>query len=137
MLIRLALAGFLLAHAAIHVAFLAPAPPATADGPPWPFTTSDSWLFTRLGVAPDAARLVGMALTATTVVGFALAALCAIGILPAAIWLPAIAIGAASSIGLLIAFFHPWLVLGVGIDLALIWASVVAGWAPAASGTQV
>jgi hypothetical protein len=137
MLIRLALAGFLLAHAVIHVAFLAPAPPATADGPTWPFTMSDSWLFTRLGVAPEAARLVGMGLVATTIAGFAMAALCAIGFLPAAIWLPAIAIGAASSMSLLIAFFHPWLVLGVGIDLVLIWVSLVAGWTPAASGSQV
>ena len=30
MLVRLLVAGFLLAHAAIHVAFIAPPPPATA-----------------------------------------------------------------------------------------------------------
>jgi hypothetical protein len=137
MLIRLALAGFLLAHAAIHVAFLAPAPPATANGPTWPFTTTDSWLLGRLGIAPEAAHLVAMALVVTTIAGFALAALSAVGLLPVSLWLPAIAIGAASSIGLLIAFFHPWLVLGIGIDLVLLWASVVVDWTPATTGPEL
>jgi hypothetical protein len=137
MLIRLALAGFLLAHAAVHVAFLAPVPQASADGPTWPFTTTDSWLFSRLGPARDVVRLFAIALVATTIAGFALAALGAIGVLPAAIWLPAIAIGAVASLGLLIAFFHPWLVLGIGIDLALIWASVVAGWTPTGLGSPI
>ncbi len=138
MLVRLAVAGFLLAHAVIHVSFLAPAPPATAAASPaWPFTMTHSWLFIRLDVAPEAARSVGTALVATTIAGFALAALCAIGIVPAAVWLPAIAIGTASSLALLIAFFHPWLVLGVGIDLILLWASLVAGWTPAAVDSPV
>ena len=48
----LLVAGFLLAHAAIHVAFIAPPPPATADGPAWPFTTDRAWLVTRLGLDP-------------------------------------------------------------------------------------
>jgi len=137
MLVQLAVAGFLLAHALIHVAFLTAAPPATVGGPAWPFSTSESWLFTRLGVGPDATRLLALALVATTIAGFSLAALSVIGILPAGIWLPSVAIGAASSMGLLISFFHPWLVLGVGIDLVLIWASLVAGWMPGASGWEI
>jgi hypothetical protein len=128
---RLLVAGLLLAHALIHVAFVAPPPPATAGGPTWPFSTNDSWLFTRLGVGADATRSVAYALFATTIAGFLLAALCAIGVLPAAIWVPAIAIGAVSSLGLLVAFFHPWLALGVAIDLALLGASLVADWSPA------
>jgi hypothetical protein len=31
-------------------------------------------------------------------------------------------------------FFHPWLLLGVVIDAALLWA-VLAGWRPFAMGT--
>ena len=78
-----------------------------------------------------------MALVAVTIAGFALAALSVLGILPVSMWLPAIAVGAASSIGLLIAFFHPWLVLGIGIDLVLLWASVVVDWTPAATGPEL
>ena len=137
MLVQLAVAGFLLAHALIHVGFVTLAPPATAGGPAWPFSTSESWLFSRLGVGADATRLVALALVATTIAGFSLAALSLLGILPAWIWLPGVAIGAASSMGLLIAFFHPWLALGVGIDLVLIWAGMIAGWTPRASGWEI
>jgi hypothetical protein len=132
MIVRLALAGFLLAHAAIHIAFIAPAPPATADGPAWPFTTNDSWLFSRLGVGPDEGRLVALGLVVVTIAAFALAALVAVGIAPISLWAPAIAIGAAASLGQLVAFFHPWLALGLAIDVGLVWAALVAGWAPLA-----
>jgi hypothetical protein len=137
MFVRLALAGFLLAHALIHVAFIAPPPSATAGGPAWPFATSDSWLFTRLGISADTSRVVALALVATTVAGFVPAAMSLIGVLSAGIWLPAMTIGAVSSLGLLIACFHPWLALGVGIDLVLLWAGVVASWTPTAAGPQI
>ena len=132
MLVRFALAGFLLAHAMIHVAFVAPAPPATADGPAWPFTTSDSWLFSRLGVGPDEARLVAVALVAATIGAVAVASLAALGLAPVALWAPAVTAGATASLAILIAFFHPWLVVGAGIDVALLWAALVSGWIPAA-----
>ena len=137
MLVPLTLAGFLLAHALIHIAFVSPAPPATAGGPAWPFSTSESWLFARLGVSADTTRLVALALVATTIAGFALAALSVIGVVPAGLWIPAIVIGSVSSIGLLVACFHPWLALGIVIDLALIWAGLVAGWSPAGSGPRL
>lgn len=130
MLVRLAVAGFLLAHAAIHVAFVAPRPPATADGPAWPFTTNESWALSRLGIGPTEAHLIALALVALTLGAFAIASLVAVGLAPAGLWLPAVATGAFASLALLVAFFHPWLVLGVGIDLALLWASLVAGWVP-------
>jgi hypothetical protein len=133
MLVRLVFAGLLLAHGLIHIAFVAPAPPATAGGPAWPFSTSQSWLFTRLGAGQDRARTFALALIATTILGFSLAALSVVGVLPTATWAPGIAIGAVSSLALLIAFFHPWLALGIGIDLILIWAS----WSPAVSGPQI
>ena len=130
MLIRLLLAGLLLAHAAIHVAFIAPPPPATAGGPSWPFATDDSWLLTRLGIPADTARLLAGAWFTLTMASFAVAAIVAIGIGPAGLWLPAATIGALASLALLVAFFHPWLVVGLAIDLALLWATLVAGWSP-------
>ena len=60
--------GLVAAGFAWH-AFVAPAPAATADGPAWPFSTSESWLFTRLGVGPETTRLVALALIATTIGG--------------------------------------------------------------------
>ena len=130
MLLPLATAGFLLAHAGIHVLFLSPPPPATADGPAWPFATGSSWLVTRFGVAKDAIRDLAFALVAVILGGFALAALVAIGLAPASLWLPAVVIGSMASIGLLAICFHPWLILGVGIDVGLLYATLVVGWVP-------
>jgi hypothetical protein len=137
MFVRLAFAAVLLVHALIHVSFMAPPPPATAGGPSWPFSTSESWLLTRLRIGPDTGRVFALALVATTCAGFLLATLCVFGVVPAGIWVPATVIGAVSSLGLLIACFHPWLALGVGIDLVLLWACLVAGWSPVAFGPQV
>lgn len=137
MLARLAIAGLLLAHAGIHVFFLSPAPPATADGPAWPFTTDESWLFTRLGVDAGTARTLALALVALTLAAFATAALVAVGIAPASLWVPAAVTGATASLALLLVFFQPWLVLGVAIDVGLLAATLVAGWAPGPTGAEV
>ena len=126
----LLLATFLLGHAAIHLGFVAPAPRATASGPAWPFATESSWLVTRLGVDPDGVRDIAFALVTVIVGAFALAALVAIGIAPTAFWLPAAVIGSIASIALLAMCSHPWLILGVGIDIVLLYATLVAGWIP-------
>ena len=134
MVIRVLVASFLLAHAAIHLAFVAPSPPVTADGPAWPFTTNDSWLLQRLGLDPAAMRVVAGALVAATLIALVIAALAALGVVPAGLWVPALTVGAIASLGLLVAFFHPWLALGIAIDVGLLWAGFVAGWMPASSG---
>lgn len=130
MLVRLLVAGSLLAHAAIHVGFIAPPPPATADGAAWPFATDRAWSVTRLGLDPALLRWLVLGLIAATVAGYAVAAMTALGILPTSIWPAAIAIGSIASLGLLVVCFHPWLVLGVVIDVALLWSSLVVGWQP-------
>ena len=129
MLPRLALAGFLLAHAAVHLGYVSRRPPATG-GPTWPFELGRSWLLTPLGVDPGLARAVGTALTLATIVAFVVAALAAAGLVAGA-WLPAIVAGTAASVVLLIVFFHPWLLLGVAIDVALLWVALGQGWTPA------
>jgi hypothetical protein len=129
MLARLILAGFLLAHGAIHASFLSPRPPATAGGPAWPFETARSWVLTPLGVQPATTRLLGKALVAATIASFAVAALATAGLMPTNLWGPATAVAAGASVALLVLFFHPWLVLGVLIDVGLLWA-VFSGWSP-------
>jgi hypothetical protein len=133
MVIRALVAGFLLAHAAIHLAFIAPAPPATADGPAWPFTTNDSWLLGQIGLGPAGTRVLAGALVAVTLVALGIAALAGLGVVPAGLWVPALTAGSVASLGLLAAFFHPWLGLGVAIDVGLLWVGLVAGWMPPSS----
>jgi hypothetical protein len=135
--VGLLVAGFLLAHAAIHVGFIAPPPPATAGGSKWPFATDQASLVTRLGLDPALVRGLATTLVAVTIAGYLLAALSALGVLPSAIWPMAIAIGSVASLGLLAACFHPWLLLGVVIDVALLWSCLVVGWQPGVDGWGV
>jgi hypothetical protein len=128
----LLLAGFLLAHGAIHLSFLSPRPPATAGGPAWPFEIAHSWLLSPMGASAEVIRPIGLGLVAVTMGAFALAALSVFGVLPAAAWGVTVALGAGASIALLVLFFHPWLVLGLVIDAVLLWAVIVAHWVPAA-----
>ena len=130
MLPRLLIAALLLAHGAIHASFLSPRPSATAGGPAWPFDLARSWVLTPLGIQPQMMRLLGTALVIATIGVFALAALATTGLLPTDLWGPASAAGAVASLALLVLFFHPWLVLGLAIDLGLLWAVLVAGWTP-------
>ena len=127
---KLLIAGFLLAHGAIHAGFISPRPPLTAGGPPWPFELARSWLLSPMGFDAETTRLVGLALAAVTLAGFAAAALGVVGALPIGVWFPSIFLAAISSLALLVLFFHPWLVLGIVIDLVLLWLAAVASWTP-------
>jgi hypothetical protein len=130
MLPRLFFAAFLLAHGLIHASFLSPRPPATAGGPQWPFELGRSWALSPLGLAPGTTRLVGIALVIATIAAFTLSAGSTAGIVAADLWAPATLAGAVASGAMLLLFFHPWLVVGVLIDLALVWTAVIAGWTP-------
>lgn len=130
MIVRLLLAGFLLAHGAIHAGFVSRRPPAKPGAPPWPFDLGRSWLFSRLGAEPGVVRAIGLALVAATIGGYALAALATLAILPASAWGATVTVGSAASLGLLGVFFHRWLVAGIAIDILLLWVALVAGWTP-------
>lgn len=84
----------------------------------------------RLAVGATLRRTVGVVLVITTVGAFGLAALAALGTGPASLWPAAIGVGAIASVGLLSAWFHRWLVLGIAIDVGLLVAVVVSGWVP-------
>jgi hypothetical protein len=127
---RVAIAALLLAHALVHVAYLAPRPAATPGGPAWPFNLDHSWLLGQLGAGPELTRWLGIALIAATIAGFAVAAIAAVGIGPGGLWSAALTLGAIASAAVLLIFFHPWLVLGLVIDSLALWAALVGHWAP-------
>jgi len=128
----LLLAAFLAAHGAMHVAYLTPAPPRTADGPEWPFELGRSWLIGALHLDPAIVRSLGIVLAVATIILFGAAAVATLGWLPASWWGELVVAGAATSLATLALFFHPWIVLGILIDAVLI-SAVVAGWAPSAA----
>jgi hypothetical protein len=135
MVLKLFLAAFLFLHGALHVSYLAPRPPATPGGPDWPFNLERSWLLTASSVAPELTRMLGLALVVMTLAAFTVAAAAMLGIIPGGMWPVGVALGAGSSLALLVLFFHPWLVIGVVIDLALLVVVLIARWAPDSLGT--
>jgi hypothetical protein len=131
---KLLLAAFVAAHALIHVSYLTPAPPRTAGGPEWPFEFARSWLVTSLQIDPAMARVLGVTLAGGTVLLLVAAALATAGwIVPSGAWPVLVVAGSICSLLTLGLFFHPWLLLGIAIDLGLLWATL-GGWRPFALG---
>jgi hypothetical protein len=127
---RWLLAAVLVGHGVVHLMFGIPAPAPTANGPAWPFDMARSWAV-RAGLDLGLARGVGLVLIAVVVGGFALAALSTVGVVvPSGWWQPAVAVAAVASTVVLTLFFEPQLVLGHGIDIALLGLLATGAWAP-------
>lgn len=130
---RWLLAAILVAHGLVHLLFLAPSPGAGASegGATWPFDLGRSWAVTRLGLEAGAVRAIALVLIAVTIGGFTLAGLATAGLLvPAAGWAPLVAVGSAASLALLLIGLNPQLVLGIGLDVILLWVVVSGAWRP-------
>ncbi len=124
-------AALLIGHGVVHVLFAVPAPAATDGGAPWPFDMARSWAVTRTGLDPSLVRGIGAVLIAVTIGAFALAALSTVGlIVPSGWWQPTVALGAIASAATLVLFFEPQLVLGLGLDIVLLWVVVTGAWMP-------
>lgn len=125
--IRILFALFLLAHGWIHMS-LAQVPLPQPGGLHTPFfpawwrpAVDPSWPVSRLGIAPAAARALGWVLWLVVVTLYALAGL-ALFFVPAnpAIW-QGLTVGASGlSLVLLGLYWHPWLPVGILIDIALL-----------------
>jgi hypothetical protein len=125
------LAAVLIGHGVVHIMF-AISPAATAGGPEWPFDIAKSWPVTQAGLDVNVVRAIGMALIVIVAGGFAIAALSTVGlVIPAGWWQVAVGGSAVTSMIVLVLFFNPQLVLGLGIDAVLIWAIATKAWAPA------
>jgi hypothetical protein len=125
------LGAFLVGHALIHASYLTPAPPRTADGPEWPFEMAQSWLVTGAGLDPAVVRTLGTALVLTTIALLVAAGLSTVGWLVPPEWWSFLVVGGGVASALTLAmFFHPWIVLGLVIDAALLWVAVGTGWTP-------
>jgi hypothetical protein len=127
--------GLLVGHALVHIAYLAPAPPRAEGAPEWPFAIRESWPVTHLGVSVDVLRPVAYLLVAVVLVALVGAGLAIIDLVVPSAWWPALVVtGAGASLLLLTLCFHPWLVIGVAIDVVLLYLVLVNGWDPFAAG---
>jgi len=129
------LAAFLLGHGWVHAMYVMPQPKATAttaSGAQWAFELDHSKVLAPHGVTVSAQRTLGMLLVAGTVAGFSVAALATIPlIVPAAAWSALLVGSSVTSLLLMGLFFHRGLVIGIGIDVVLLWVALASVWLPA------
>ena len=126
MIARILVGLFLVAHGLAHLLHLMPRP---EEDQSYPFVPETRWITNVLRLEPGTAKGLAGALAVFTAVAFAVAG-CAL-IVNAAIWQPAAVIASSISVLLMLLFFHPWLLIGIAIDLVII-ASVTRWHAPAA-----
>lgn len=131
-MLKIALGIFIIAHGLVH-AILAAAPnPSDSNAKPGAFFTAAdrSWL-PQLGLSASAVQWIGISLVALSTLGFVLAGLGIFGVAGlSAIWRTVAVISSCISLVLLILFWHPWLPVGVLIDIAILIALLWAKWPP-------
>lgn len=114
---------FFIAHGLIHGSYLT----KTIDDPNYPFDFSKGWLYHLMG--SGAAVPIGMTLSVITLCAFCVAGLGVFGTPGlAAIIRPTVAIGSLSSLLLLVLFWHKWLILGIVINLVLLYGAFMLKW---------
>lgn len=131
--LRIAFVLFLIAHGWIH-ASLSQAPLPQPGGLHTPFlpawwrdAVDPSWPISRMGVPAKTAQTAGWLLWLATTAGFALAGLALLLPGQAGLWQGLAAGAALLSLALLGLYWHPWLPVGVLIDLALL-AGILLRW---------
>ena len=120
-MIRILIAGFLIAHGLVHIAVWATPKLQTAEGSP--FVSSNSWLIgSTKALAALLAVLVAVVLISGGVALFA----------EAELWRPLTIVGLAGSLFLDVLYFNPWFIFIGLVNAAFLWALTWAHW-PAAS----
>ena len=117
-----ALSTFLLVHGLVHLAIWIPHPDSETGKPP-PFVPDHSTLLTATRVPEEATHQLSIALAAGSAVGFVLTG---VGVALSADWAVPMAI-ASALLGLCLngVFFHPWLIIGVLLDLTVLSAAIL------------
>jgi len=129
--LRIFFSLFLIAHALAHAGLAAAPIPGDPDPKPGAFFTeiTRSWLFQKIGSAPGFVRLVGIILVVLSTLGFLLSGLGALGVPGLSdIWQAAAGFAVAVSLILLILFWHPWIIVGVLIDIGIGVLSLGGKW---------
>lgn len=132
--LRILIALFLITHGLVHVSLTyvplpAPGKPRTPFFPSWWRTAVDpQWPVMRLGIDPSSARRIGWGLWIVQLICFVLAGLGLLGVPELSIlWRGFALYGAASSLIFLGLYWHPWLVIGIIIDLVIL-AGYILSW---------
>jgi len=132
-MLKIALAIFLIAHGLVHAGLAAAPNPADQDSKPGAFFTTPerSWLLPKSGLNTAAVQWIGIILVALATLGFVLAGLGVFGISGlTTIWRTVAVFSSCVSLVLLVLFWHPWLIVGVLIDIGILVALLWVKWPP-------
>ena len=130
-MLRTILGIFLIGHGIAHGGLASAPDPSESDSTPGAFFTQKgrSRLFQYLDLDPVLVQRIGIGLAGISIVGFILTGMGVLGV-PGLdmIWQGLALISAVASLILLILFWHPWIILGVVIDIGLILLAVLNSW---------
>ena len=130
-MLKTIIALFLIAHGLVHAGLAAAPNPNDPDAKPGAFFTSinRSWLLPQLGLNAAAVQWIGIILVVFATLGFVLAGLGVFGVSGlTAVWRTVAVVSACVSLLLLALFWHPWLIVGMLIDVGLLIALLWAKW---------
>ena len=107
----------LIAHGLVHLMYLMPRP---EDDPSYPFVPETRWSAKLVGLEPSTARMVAVSLAVAVAVVLLVSGIALFA--DADIWKAAAAAGSLLSLALLLLllFFHPWLTIGIAVDVAIL-----------------
>jgi hypothetical protein len=130
-MVKILFALFLIAHGLVHAGLAAAPIPNDPESKPGAFftATSRSWLLPQLGLNATAVQWIGIILVALSTLGFVLAGLGVLGVPGLTlVWRTVAVVSSCLSLLLLILFWHPWIVVGVLIDVGILIALLWAKW---------
>jgi len=122
---------FLIAHAIAHAGLTTAPDPSDPESTPGDFFTQKnrSWLFQRINLDSGFVQNIGRILVFISIAGFILAGLGGLGVPGLSqIWHGVAGTTAIISLILLILFWHPWLILGVVINIGLVIFMLLNTW---------
>jgi hypothetical protein len=120
--VRLLVAGFLLAHGGVHAAIYATPREPTK---PAPFDPARSWALATAHVRIAPMRVASARLAWVVTIAYGAAGVAVAFDAPA--WAPMAAVAAVGAVVFKALWFNRWLTLGVALDLAVL-AALAAGW---------
>ena len=121
---------FLILHGLVHgILAMVPNPDAPEAG--FASFFSRSWLLNGLGLSESVTKSIAIILAAVATLGFIVAGLAILELLiPFDWWSTLAAISAVVSLGLLVIFWHPYLILGILIDVVILVTVLFTDWTP-------
>ena len=126
--LRIGLGVLLILHGLVHPVLAAtPDDPAAPRWPSfWHQGSGHSWLLSGTGLGPGTVQWVGVAMWALATVILTVAGA---GVLTQHAWWRPLAIGGAVvSLAMIELYWHPYLALGVGLNVAILVALLWANW---------